>query len=515
MTRGWVQLLLSFLIVAFGQPAWSSWLSPIAACLGYALFWRFATNIPFSKTRFWYAALWFTAVQFFQLSWMTSVEFHGLYILLVYGALALWLGLQFGLVTLYVDKIPLCATAAFWTLLEWARLYVLCGFSWNPVGLALTAFTPSLQAASLFGILGLSFLVFLTNLAVWKKRWVVAASLAIFPYAFGFLQIFLHQSKVDQSPQMTVGLVQTGLLPSEKLLIGDRLEDFIPPLEQWRRIVNLLKVKPASFDLIVLPEFAVPFSAKQQIYPLSAVNEVLGQAPPTAPHRVSNEYWVKEVGKIFHSDVIAGLQAEEGGRHYSSAFFYPYQSDQIQRYDKQILVPLAEYIPFEWVKMLTEPYGITEFFTHGRDCRVFSAKTPLSASICYEETFSHLMRQNRIKGSSLFVNLTNDNWYPNSRLAKQHFDHARVRTVENGVPLVRACNTGFTAAIDCLGRTLGQIVEERRSDVLIAQVPTYHFATLYSFWGDKGIIALCFLFLGICFCLGNKRWYKTKSSGKL
>jgi apolipoprotein N-acyltransferase len=109
------------------------------------------------------------------------------------------------------------------------------------------------------------------------------------------------------------------------------------------------------------------------------------------------------------------------------------------------------------------------------------------------------MRKSRLKGAEMFVNLTNDGWYPDSRLGKQHFDHARVRTVENGVPLVRACNSGFTAAIDCLGRVVTHLSEERRPGLLVAHVPTYHFTTLYSCVGDLGIVTLCVVFLGTCF----------------
>jgi len=76
--------------------------------------------------------------------------------------------------------------------------------------------------------------------------------------------------------------------------------------------------------------------------------------------------------------------------------------------------------------------------------------------------------------------------------------------VENGVPMVRACNTGITAAVDSLGRIIGQITDERRADVLVAQVPLYHYSTLYSFWGDWGIIALSLIFILICGILSRK-----------
>ncbi len=511
--------VLSWLIVALGQPAWSPWLAPVAACIGYALFWRVASEIPFSKKRFWTATAWFGAVQLIQLSWMTSTEFQGLYILFVYLAVALWLGLQFGLVTLFIDKIPMVATAACWTLLEWSRLFVLCGFSWNPVGLSLSASALPMQAASLFGILGLSFLVILTNLAFWKKRYKAAIALALFPYFFGIVHTNLHQSKIDSSGTMTVGLVQTGLLPSQKIPIEGYLKEFIPPSRQWHRIVNLLKACDQPLDLIVLPEFSVPNAADFEAYPSSVVQAVFKNAFGSEKTdtldiektlRVSNQFWVQAIGKMLKADVIAGLEAEDGGLHFTSAFYCQHQEPKIQRYDKQILLPLAEYIPFEWVKALTRAYGITEFFTHGKESKVFASKVPLSASICYEETFSHLMRQSRQKGAAMFVNLTNDNWYPNSKLPQQHFDHARLRAVENGVPMVRACNTGITAAVDSLGRIIGQITEEARSDVLVAKVPLYHYSTLYSFWGDWGIVSLSALFLLICFYFGGFRFSRTQ-----
>jgi apolipoprotein N-acyltransferase len=506
--------ILSWLIVALGQPAWSSWLAPVAACIGYALFWRAASEIPFSKKRFWTGVAWFSSVQMIQLSWMTSTEFQGYYILLVYAVLVFCLGLQFGIITLFVDKIPLVATAALWTLMEWARLYVLCGFSWNPVGLTLSAFSLPLQAVSLFGVLGLSFLVILTNLAFWKKRYKQAIALTLFPYVFGVVHTNLHKSKIDQSASMNIGLVQTGLLPSEKIPLDGHFKEFIPPAQQWQRIVALLKKCDQPLDLVVLPEFTVPYSANYDVYPASLVQKAFDDAmgENTVSDlglenkiRVSNQFWVQAIGKIFKTDVIVGLEAEDEGHHFSSALYCNRDVQKVERYDKQILVPLAEYVPFQWVKALTRIYGITEFMTHGKESKVFTSKVPFSASICYEETFSHLMRQGRLKGASLFVNLTNDNWYPNSRLPQQHFDHARLRAVENGVPMVRACNTGVTAAVDSLGRIIGQITEERRAEVLVAKVPLYHYSTLYSFWGDWGIVSLSVLFILVCFCLGGFR----------
>ncbi len=497
----------SWLIVALGQPAWLFWACPLAASVGFALFWRVVLEIPFSKKRFALGTLWFAATQLIQLSWMTSTEFQGNYTFILYLGLSLFLGLQFGAITLFIDRIPLVATAAIWTLVEWGRLHLMfCGFSWNPVGLSLAANSFSLQAASLFGIFGLSFLVFLTNLSFWRGHKIIGLALALFPYLFGAVQTALYAPKIDRSPTMTVGMIQTGLLPSEKTVIENRFHEFIRPYEQWRHILTLIKECKEPLDLLVLPEYVVPSAENDPSYSYDKVCEIfketLGVSTASLlPNSsdISNRFWLRSLGKVLKTDIVAGLEEQEGGLFFNSAFFYPHQGNQFNRYDKQVLVPLGEYLPFKWMRHLAKNYGISSFFTSGKKSKIFESKVPLTASICYEETFPHLMRKGRLKGASLFVNLTNDGWYAHSRLPQQHFDHARVRTVENGIPMVRACNTGVTAALDSLGRVIGKISDEQQAAVLVAKVPLYQYFTLYRFWGDWGIVSLSLLFLCICF----------------
>ena len=501
---------LSGAIVAFGQPAWIPWLAPVIAVCGYALFWRFAEQVFSAKKRFFLAWAWFALVQLVQLSWMTSIEYQGFYILFVYGILALGLGAQFGLLTLLASRIPLIATAALWTLLEWVRLFVLCGFSWNPVGLTLTAFPLPAQAASIFGILGLSFWVILTNLACWKKRWKAAATLALCPYLFGALQWSFHHSKMEKSPHLQVALVQTALLPSQKMYFSQRAEDFFSPHEQWSRICALLSRVKEPVDLVVLPEAAVPYTNDDLFYSKQAAVQTLRSSfgnrveEPVGIERVSNRFWIESLANLLQADVIVGLDAKEGKNYFASAFFYSWKTAEMSRYDKQILLPLVEYLPFEFLKRLTGIYGITEFFSYGKGAVIFQSKVPISASICYEDTFGHVMRLGRQKQASLFVNITNDNWFPSSRLPKQHFDLAKVRAIENGIPLIRACNSGITSTIDSLGRIVAELDHGDQPDVLIAQVPLYQMATLYTLWGDMGIIVISIIFLLLCLVVNRR-----------
>lgn len=506
--KAWVHFVSSWIIVAFGQPAWWPFLAPIAATFGYALFWKESLKIPSKRRRFWIALSWFCLVQAVQLSWMTAVQFQGIYIILVWIALCFWLGVQFGLLTLTVGRLPHVAVAALWTLIEWSRLYVFCGFSWNPIGLALTSFIYSLQMASLFGVLGLSFWVVLTNLAVLAKKRAIWLVLALTPYLFGVLHVVYHEKKLKKASSLSVGLVQTALLPPQKIYMKEYGNEFIPPYAQWQRIIDLLKECKQQFDLIVLPEYAVPFSAERAMYSFDMTLHILEgvagkEILQLIPHiedqeKVSNHFWSQALANIFSAEVVIGLDAEEGKEHYSAAFHFLPHGFSSRRYEKQVLVPLAEYLPFMWLKQFTKKYGIVEFFTPGKEAKVFHGKVPISVSICYEETFSHVIREGRMKGAEFLVNVTNDNWYPFSKLPKQHFTHARVRAVENGVPLVRACNTGVTAAIDSLGRTIDQIAEEQQAKVLAASVSTYHYQTLYTIWGDWGVVGISLMFILIC-----------------
>jgi len=501
-----ILIILSGIIVGFGQPAWAPWLAPVSAVCGYALFWRAACKIQSGKKRFLLSTVWFFLVQLIQLSWMTSIEFQGVYILIVHGLVSLGLGLQFGLLSHFIDKIPFVASASLWALMEWMRLYVFCGFSFNPAGLALTAIPLSLPAVSVFGIFGLSFWVILTNLAVWKKRWKPALVLSLCPYLFGATLWWIHQSKIEKSPMLSVALVQTALLPSQKMYFQERAEDFISPYEQWGRISNLLSKVDRPLDLVVLPEAAIPYTDEFPLYSKERVARILQKAFQNyelggMDLLVSNRYWIQALSKVLKADVIVGLDGTEGDVHYSSAFFA--SNERMDRYDKQILLPLAEYLPFESLIELTKKYGVTQFFAHGQGPKLFHSKVRISTSICYEETFGRIMRQGRKEGADLFVNVTNDNWYPNSRLPKQHFDLGKAQAVANGLPLVRACNSGVTCAIDSLGNEIASLNDWNKAGVLVAKVPLYSIWTLYSFWGDLGIIVLSMFFLTITFFINR------------
>jgi apolipoprotein N-acyltransferase len=176
--------------------------------------------------------------------------------------------------------------------------------------------------------------------------------------------------------------------------------------------------------------------------------------------QVTNGYFCQALANIFNADLVTGLQddqwvKDDEMRSFSSGIYFFPGGEVGLRYEKQVLLPMAEYIPFDFCKEYAKEYGISSSFCKGLEAKVFpGCKAPFGLCICYEETYGHLMRENRVKGAEVLINLTSDVWYPNSSLPKRHFDHARLRSVEMGIPLLRACNTGITAAINSVGKLL-------------------------------------------------------------
>jgi apolipoprotein N-acyltransferase len=528
-------LICSLAIVAFNQ---EGFLGYLAAFLGYALFFHSLSYYSESKKKcFLIATFWFFSVQVFQLSWMTSTIYMSSYFLIVYFLLALGLGLEFGLLSLFFPKNKkfgmsnILTICAFWTILEWSRLFFLSGFTWNPIGLALTNNHFSLQFASVLGIYGLSFWVMGVNLiglkAFYSRKakylglWII---FFLLPYFFGFVHEQIQSKNFKGNQSLSVVLVQTSLYPEEKELMPDNEKAFVSPYIQWQRILEFLKEKnDKKIDLIVLPEASLPFGAYNKIYsydeflqtwknvfdklnwdflpalknPLASQDEYQGKDF----WKICNAYWALAIANYFNAEVIIGLDDRDSDyRSYNSAFYFLPNNYEIKRYEKQILLPLVEYFPFPFCSKIAARFGINGVFTPGKEAKVFYGKVPLSISICYEETFGNLIKNARKKGASLLVNITNDGYFPSSKLPKKHFELGKIRSVENGVPIIRACNTGITGAVDCFGRVIkiyGDENFEKIGGALHIEVPLNSYKTVYALCGDGLIIGLCFFILGI------------------
>lgn len=462
--------IIAFILVAFGQPIWSSWLGLCSSLFGFALFWK--TH----KQRFWYSALFFTLVQLVQLSWMSSVEYVGT------GLVASWiffsaaLGIAFGFFSMLVKEnmslSTIWALAAVWALFERSRFFFLSGYSWNPVGLSLTGFLPSLQFASLFGVIGFSFLVVSANLLMTSKRRVLAGSLVALPFVFGTFHLLLCTPTTES---VRVALVQPDIPPHA-----------IQTSPIWHKVIPMLQnVRGAS--LIVMPEGVLPHGFNTKVFDRSVLK---GCAEVSSPY-VSNREILQALSYHFNADVIAGVDVD----NYQAAAFV--SNENAEFYGKRVLLPFSEYIPFSWCEPICHRFGITSSYRQGEGPKVFRGRTRCGIGICYEETFGHLVRENNELDPEFLVFIVNDGWYPHSTLARQHFFHARLRAVETGLSMVRACTNGITSALDGHGRVIAELPEDQ-AGVLTVDLPVCHFPTLYSLFGDLPMIVFCL------FCIGFK-----------
>ncbi len=524
-------VVLSFIIVSFGQPVHSSFLSLFASIAGVGIFWGATINMA-PRRRFWLSAFFMMGCQMVQLYWFIAHPY--LYIYALWTLLSFAIGVTFAIVTAQVTKqnlksyVRILGIASLATLFEWSRLFLLSGFSWNPIGIAASANPYSIQLASLFGVYGLSFWVYATNLllvrAYFYSSWVLYGAVAALPFVFGAWQIKHHDQRLGiENPETIDALLVQTAFPIEEILpfkTREAYRDFV--MEEWESILkSLSRFNGEKVQLIVLPEYVVPFGTYTPVFPEEKIKKLflnyLGDNVKFQfPYReetpfsskVSNADIIQTIADHFNADVIAGLEdveikSKNEVDYFSSAFlFESNKPGSERRYDKRVLVPMGEYIPFKFCRDLAKSYGIQGSFTCGEEAKVFQGcNAPFGLSICYEETYANLMRENRAKGAKYLVNLTSDVWYPNSDLPKQHLDHARLRTVECGYPLLRSCNTGVTTAIDSLGRTIDELEGEWTKGALRVKVPLYNYSTLYTLTGDNLLMGFCFMFSGLYFLL--------------
>ena len=156
-----------------------------------------------------------------------------------------------------------------------------------------------------------------------------------------------------------------------------------------------------------------------------------------------------------------GIQRADGPRYYNSLIEVAPGGTVTQIYDKFHLVPFGEYIP--WGDALSR-LGISAFaaqqgfgYTAGTGPVVMTPQglPPMQPLICYEAIFPQHLRA--VSGAEWLLQVTNDAWFGTISGPYQHLAQARLRAIESGLPVMRAANTGITAAIDPLGRITAEL----------------------------------------------------------
>jgi apolipoprotein N-acyltransferase len=194
----------------------------------------------------------------------------------------------------------------------------------------------------------------------------------------------------------------------------------------------------------------------------------------------ANAYFI--VGGLGTTGTLGSARPES---LYNSAALLTPNGEWLARYDKVHLVPFGEYVPYKsilfFAEKITREVGD---FSRGSARTVF--KLPfynVGTFICYESVFPNEIRQFAANGANVLVNISNDGWFGNTAAPEQHLNQARMRAIENNRWILRATNTGITAAIDPYGRVVARVPRNIRT-ALQAPYGVVQGATFYTRQGD-------------------------------
>jgi apolipoprotein N-acyltransferase len=353
-----------------------------------------------------------------------------------------------------------------WTVTEWLRGHVFTGYPWNPLAHVWAFATPLLQGAALVGVYGLgalTFIILAASAAGWRAA--LAALAAVGLAGVAGQQIMPAVAATGPTTGPMIRIVQPNVPQAEKWR----------PESQARELQKLIDLsRRDGFDrlaAVVWPETAVPFI----VQPDSAGLPMLATAAPRGGYLLAG---AARAGAVVNDGVWNSLLAITPDGEVAATF------------DKVHLVPFGEYIPFhKELPPLTGLIGRGSFEKGEAFTTIALPGLPgFSPLICYEATFPAEVTAPGARPAWL-LNVTNDAWFGTSSGPYQHLASARLRTIEEGLPMIRAANTGVSAVIDAFGRLIASL-EMEREGVIDHALPPPRAATLYARWHDWTLLAL-------------------------
>lgn len=472
--RHWVACVATGAVMALGQAPLFWW---PAVPLGFvALLWLLRSADAAPGRGMWAAGVGYFAASLFWIvePFFIEPEIHGwmapFALVLMAGGMALFWAVPGWLAGKVASGAPrLVALGAGLLVFEWLRGWVLTGFPWAMLGHALID-TPLVHLAALGGASLLSLVLILPALLVHlSTRALPSAALALAGAAVltgGWLWGARLPPAPDHGPQI-VRLVQPNTPQDEKWRPENALPFFLRHLD--------LTEAPSDTppDLILWPETAVPFYLEHPGQGLEMMADA-ASAHPTAPMIGFGVQRMSADELFFNS--FAVLTADEKVTHV---------------FDKHHLVPFGEYIPLSGWLLGTPVGGLAgralEGYTAGPgplllDLGPLGQVLPM---ICYESIFARHVRA--VARPDWIAQVTNDAWFGDLTGPFQHLAQARLRAVEFGLPVLRAANTGVSAAIDARGQIVAQIPLGEMG-FIDAPLPRALPPTPYSRLGDMPVV---------------------------
>jgi len=386
-----------------------------------------------------------------------------------------------------------------WVAVELARARI-TGLPWDLLGVAQVDNPLLIRLAPYTGAYGLSFAIaavnalWLVRIVVKERRWTrpaltLVGVLLVVVYVFGLRRRGLP-AVADASARATllqenleVGAANTGpqetgqqmlnefsrlsLAPARGVLSG------IPEMAGTRVVVSAGRGGPVlPSDLVVWPESPAPFEEQDEAFRAGMSDLARAAGAPIIVGNIAFERSSDPANK-------------RGYTLRNAASFVAPDGSFLGRYDKMHLVPFGEYVPFKrvffFVGSLLAEVGN---FEPGQSRAIFAVNGHRYGTfICYESIFADEVRQFVTGGADVLVNISNDGWYGDTSAAWQHLNMVRMRAIENHRWVLRATNTGVTAAIDPSGRVTASAPRHVRTAIQV-RFGYEHDLTFYARHGD-------------------------------
>jgi apolipoprotein N-acyltransferase len=406
------------------------------------------------------------------------------------AVLALYYGLATALARLFwSDGMGRIAALAFaFGIGEWLRGTLLTGFPWNAIGYGAMPVPLLMQSAGILGIAGVNALavfVFAAPALIATRRgrgFGLTLAALLFAGHVGYGCYALYVVPMPEAEKTVIRLVQPVIDQAMKLDDSARAEIFERHLSLSAEAPEEGGERP---DIVIWPETSIPFILTDN---------------PDALVRIAD---VLEDDQVLIAGAVRTESAGSGKapRYYNSIYAIDGKGQIIAAADKVHLVPFGEYMPFADV---FESLGVSAVampggFSAAREHQLLNALGkgfyPL---ICYEAIFPSEINGSADEAAAL-LNVTNDAWFGTTPGPYQHFQQARLRAVERGLPLIRAANNGISAIVDAKGQVVSGLAHDV-SGIVDATLPGRFVSgerAKWQNWSFPIILALLFAAAGI------------------
>jgi apolipoprotein N-acyltransferase len=378
------------------------------------------------------------------------------------------------------------------TIGEWLRGHLLSGFPWNTFGYALTQPLVLAQSVSLVGIWTLTFLcvaicatpAVLTDDRIDTPRpyrpLLIGLAVLLAFAAYGAARLALHPTTFANGVMLRV--MQPNLQQDDKFNYSAKAQVMARYLRLSGRETGPDSNGLRDITHLIWPEAAFPFFLTREPDALAQISDLL-----------------KPGTELITGAVRAPANASaQNPRAYNSVYVIDPDGSIQGIYDKVHLVPFGEYLPFQ---RLLEKLGLQQltkqvggFLSGGRRRAMDVPRAPkMLPLICYEAIFPGAAVPPGERPGWL-VNVTNDGWFGISTGPYQHFQQVRVLAIAEGLPLVRAANTGISAVVDPVGRVIN-FLPLGAEGVFDSRLPNPVEPTIFSLAGNY--VLILFLVVGL------------------